>query len=133
MVKKVETQFFEMGFHLLSGIIVDKELADKLQVVLEEARKKVCQLLDENKEHLKESSDHTVYPFGKSTSINVITPKGAFDLSYDQRKSLLDSALAMKPIEHLYESDSRDFDKLKAIIQRDIEDKQLAEEGGNNG
>ena len=64
MVKKVETQFFEMGFHLLSGIIVDKELADKLQVVLEEARKKVCQLLDENKEHLKESSDHTVYPFG---------------------------------------------------------------------
>ncbi len=131
MFQKVKGQYYEMGFHLLSGIIVDAELSDKLQGVLEETRRRICQLLDENREHLLETENSSVYPFGKQTDISYVAPKGAFSLTFEQRKGLLEIALKMEPVQHVVECDFRDIDRTKAMAQRCIEDEKMSEGGGH--
>lgn len=122
-----------MGFHLLAGIIVDAELKEKMQAVLDDARVKIYKLLDENPHKLKVTKGLTIYPFGKTTIVSYIGPKKAYDMTTDQRKNLLNVAFALNPVPCLYETDMEDEDKLKAFLQRRIEDEHLEGEGGKNG
>ena len=122
-----------MGFSLMSGIIVDKELKEKLQVIFDDARKKIVDAVKENLEHVRESDTCTVYPFGNQTYCNYIAPKSSYDMNIDQRLGLLDKALVMNPVEHVYEFDHRGIDKIKAFVQRDIENRLESGEGGRNG
>lgn len=131
MFQRVKGQYYEMGFRLLSGIIVDAELSDKLQGVLEDARQRICQLLDENREHLLETESSSVYPFGKQTDISYVAPKGTFSLTFEQRKELLEIALKMEPVQHVFECDFRDIDRTKAMVQRCIEDEKMSEGGSH--
>lgn len=132
MIEKVKQQYFEIGFGLMSGIIVDKELKDKLEAVLMEAHGKMLQLLDNNKEHLKVTHSGLVYPHGKQTSFSYEEPARMFDIGYDGCKELLTKALAMKPVEHLIVTDERmTIDKIKAFAQRAIEDELDGKDGGH--
>lgn len=123
MLQKIEGQFFEMGFNLLSGIIVDMELKAKMQDVLDEAREKILKLIDDNPQHYKATEMTYAYPFGKQTRFSYIAPKTDFALSINSRKELLRNALTMKPVEHLYETHKRmKIDDIKRLAQRAIEE-----------
>ena len=130
MVTKIQEQYYEMGFKLMSGIIVDEELAKQLQAVLEDAREKMKQLVRDNPQHCKESSSSYCYPMGKQTDFNYIAPKSWVDLNTERRLALLNEAMTMRKVQYLYESDKNDIDHIKAFVQRSIEDEQLAGEGG---
>ena len=122
MIEKVKEQYYEMGFRMMSGIVVDKELRDKLQEVLEEARGKIFKLLDENPEHCKLTETSYAYPNGKQTEFLYIEPSRWFSLHTRDRKVLLNKALNMEEVTHLFEADSRmDMDDIRGFVQRSIE------------
>ncbi len=130
MIKKVKADYYEMGFGLLSGIIVDRELKEKMNAVLMDAHGKILQLLDNNRDHLKETHNSFVYPHGKQTNFFYEEPPRTFDLGYDDRKKLLAQAFAMRPVQHLFVTDERmTTDKIKAFAQRAIEDELDGKEG----
>ena len=132
MIKKVKQQYYEMGFSLLSGIIVDEELKDKMEAVLMEAHGKILQLLDNNLNHLKVTHGSICYPHGKQTNFNYEEPPRTFDIGYDGCKKLLANAFAMKPVEHLIVTDERmTIDKIKAFAQRAIEDELDGKDSGH--
>lgn len=124
MIQKVKQQYYEMGFRLLGGIVVDAELKNKMQEVLDEARKKIVKLIDDNHQHLKETETCLVYPFGEQADVNYIAPKSMYDLDIEKRKALLANAFTMRPVEHLFESDKKDIYLIKSFAQRAIEDEK---------
>ncbi len=130
MVQKVEGEYYEMGLRLLAGIVVDKELKDKLEVVFKEAKEKISDLILDNPQHVKETESSTCYPLGKQTDFNYTGPKGILSQNVPQRLRLLQVAFSMKKVEHLYDTDIRNIDIIKCKVQRSIEDEQLAENGG---
>jgi hypothetical protein len=132
MIQKVEQPYFEMGFNLLAGIVVDAELKDQIEAVLCEARAKVGSLIMNNLQHIKETNSNLVYPRGKQTSFNIAEPKREYDMDLGRRMYLLNGALSMKRVEHLFETDERlNDDKIKAFVQRAIEDDLDREEAGH--
>ena len=130
MIQKVKQQYYEMGFHLMSGVLVDETLAPKLEAILSETREKVKKLVLENKEHILETNSCTVYPKGKSTEVSLSMPKGIFDLGLKGKFKIMDSALGINKVEHVFVSDERSEEKVKAFAQRAIED-DLDAKGGS--
>lgn len=130
MIQKVNQQYYEMGFHLMSGVLVDETLAPQLDAILSEAREKAKKLIKENKEHILETSSSTVYPRGERTDVSISKPKGMFDLSLEQKLNLMESALCVNKVDYVFKSDEREIDKAKALIQRAIED-DLDGKGGS--
>ena len=130
MVTKIQEQYYEMGFKLMSGIIVDEELAKQMQAIFDEAREKIKKLVLDNPQHCKETSSSYCYPMGKPTDFSYIAPKSWIDLNTERRLAMLNDALTMRKVQYLYESDKNDIDRIKAFVQRSIEDEQLAGEGG---
>lgn len=126
-IKKADQTYYEMGFNLMSGAIVDETLKNQLEEVLAGAREKIKELVMNNKQHVLETRSATVHPWGKSTSCSIAEPKGMFDFSLSQRLHLMEEAMTMKKVEHVYIADKRDSAKNEAYVQRAIEDE---EEGG---
>lgn len=131
MIKKVEESYFAMGFKLMSGIVVDEELAKKLQEVFDEAKAKIKKLVEENPDRCRDTESDYAWPRGKQTDFNYIAPKGMFDRTRKQRLYLLDQALSMNKVDYLFESDQSDKDAIKAFAQRAIEDEQDRKGGSN--
>lgn len=129
MIQKVNQQYYEMGFHLMSGVLVDETLAPQLEAILSEAREKARKLIMENKEHILETKTSGVYPRGERTDVYLSMPKGMFDLNLDQKLRLMDGALCVKKVEHVFKSDDKSEEKAKAFAQRAIED-DLDAKGG---
>lgn len=130
MIQKVKQQYYEMGFHLMSGVLVDETLAPQLEAILSETREKVKKLVLENKEHILETNSCTVYPRGKRTEVSLSMPKGMFDLNLNQKLKIMDSAMCVNKVEHVFVSDERGEEKVKAFAQRAIED-DLDAKGGS--
>lgn len=130
MIQKVNEQYYEMGFHLMSGVLVDETLAPQLEAILSEAREKARKLIMENQEHILETRTSGVYPRGKSTDVYLAMPKGMFDLNLNQKLKLMESALCVKKVENVFKSDERGEEKVKAFAQRAIED-DLDAKGGS--
>ena len=130
MIQRLNQQYSEMGFHLMSGVLVDETLAPQLEAILSEAREKARKLIMENQEHILETKTTGVYPRGKRTDVYLAMPKGMFDLNLDQELKLMDSALCVNNVENVFKSDERDEEKLKAFAQRAIED-DLDAKGGS--
>ena len=128
-IKKADQTYYEMGFHLMSGALVDETLRNQLEEVLAGAREKIKELVMNNKQHILETRSATVHPWGKSTSCNIAEPKGMFDLSLNKRLHLMEEALSIKKVEHVYISDTRDRDMTDAFVQRAIEDEAIREGG----
>jgi hypothetical protein len=85
-----------------------------------------------NLQHIKETNSNLVYPRGKQTSFNIAEPKREYDMDLGRRMYLLNGALSMKRVEHLFETDERlNDDKIKAFVQRAIEDDLDREEAGH--
>jgi hypothetical protein len=127
MLQKIKQQYYEMGFNLLSGIVVDKELKNQLTAILEKAKQEISNLIKDNPDHYMMTNGSYVYPFGKQTDFNYKEPPRMFDLSLEQRLHLLDAAFAVKEIEHLFVSEENmKLDDIKAQAQRAIED-EMAE------
>lgn len=124
MIQRLNQQYYEMGFHLMSGVLVDETLASQLDAILSEAREKAKKLVMENQEHILETNSSTVYPRGERMEVCISKPKGMFDLSLEQRLNLMESALCVNKVEYVFKSDESNTDKAKALIQRAIEDDQ---------
>ena len=121
-----------MGYNLLAGIVVDEELKDQIEAVLKEARAKVGSIRMNNRQHIKETNTGLAYPRGKQTPYNVVEPKRSFDPDLGRRMYLLDGAMSMRKVEHLFETDERmTTDKVKAFAQRAIEDELDEKEAGH--
>ena len=126
-IKKADQAYYDMGFHLMSGALVDETLKNQLEEVLTGAREKIKELVMNNKEHILETRSATVHPWGKSTSCSIAEPKGMFDFNLSQRLHLMEEAMTMKKVEHVYISDTRDSAKIEALVQRTIEDETIEE------
>lgn len=132
MITKVKKPYYEMGYNLLAGIVVDEELKGQLEVILKDARTKIGVLIMKNQQHIKETNTGIAYPRGKQTSYNIAEPKRSFDPDLGRRMYLLDGAMSMRKVEHLFETDERmTNDKIKAFAQRSIEDELDEMEDGH--
>ena len=53
MITKVKEPYYEMGYNLLAGIVVDEELKDQLEAILKDARTKIGVLIMKNRQHIQ--------------------------------------------------------------------------------
>lgn len=125
MIQKVQEQYYEMGYALMGGMVVDEKLKSQIEAVLSQAKETIFRLIDENPNHVVVSRTSLVYPHGKQTSINYQQPPSEYDLGIDGCKQMLEPAFTMREVEHMFVSNERmDIDDIKAFAQRAIEDEQ---------
>lgn len=128
MIQRVKEEYYEMCMGLMSGLVVDKQLSDKIQEVLTEASGKIQHLVDSNKEHVFMTSSGLVYPRGNQTFFQYIGRD--FLLTPDQCIEIFRKALAMRRVNYIFRTDEswKEYSRLKAFVQRAIEDDLDAKE-----
>ena len=125
MIRKINEPYYEMGFALMCGVVVDEELKNKIEAVLSQAKKTIFTLIDKNPGHYRESQFGSVYPHGKQTSFHYQMPRNVFDFGVENYKQMLDDAFSMKEARNLFVSDERiPLDEIKAFAQKAIEEEQ---------
>lgn len=122
MIQRVKEDYYEMGMGLMSGLVVDATLSEKIQNVLTEASDKIKHLVKDNTEHVFMTSTGIAYPRGNQTSFQYIGNDAL--LTSSQCLEILCKALAMRKVDYVFRTDEswKEYNRLKAFAQRTIED-----------